>query len=118
MWFQWLWEKWLVRSWCSWLVVLVFRGRGLGDLCGRVPEGGADFVNVDLQCLLRALGALERMLFKPADDDDTGTLAQGGSKILSGLPPERAAQKQGFSVSPLLAVPVEEPWCCRNSKVS
>ena len=93
--------------------VAAVAGTGAGDpvdLGGRVPQRGADVVDLDLVDgpLLAFLG-LVRPLPQPPGDDDPHPALQALGDVLRRLPPHVAGQEQAVTVLPLPGRVIPEP---------
>ena len=91
---------------------------GLGDLGRRIPQRGADLVDLHLDdgALLAFLGLVGPGL-QAAGDDDAGAAVERLGHVLRGIAPDRAAHEQGLPVLPLVALAVEGPRRGRDGEV-
>src|SRR5699024_6172595 len=75
---------------------------GAGDLCGGVPHGRANLINLELHHgAAFTLTGLEGPLHEPALNDDPHPLGEGFGNVLGGVAPDRAAQEESFPIPPL-----------------
>src|SRR5674536_147274 len=80
----------------------------LGDLGGGVAEGGADFVDLNLEHRALLAGVrLVRPRLEPAGDDDLHALLEGLCDVLRVLAPHLAVEEHRVSVAPLARLTIE-----------
>src|SRR5665647_3221598 len=80
----------------------------LGDLGGGVAEGGADFVDLDLEHRALLAGVrLGRPRLEPTGDDDLHALLEGLRDVLRVLAPHLAVEEHRVPVTPLARLTIE-----------